>query len=82
MLYIGVSNHLKRRVVEHEMGLDKGFSTKYNCKYLIYFEAFRSINNAIKIEKELKGWRREKKDKLIKTSNPQLAFLNASLKEM
>ena len=77
--YIGVTNNLKRRIHEHENGLDNGFSKKYNCNYLVYYEEFRSINNAIKREKELKGWRRSKKDDLIKSKNPQLNFLNKML---
>lgn len=79
VLYIGVTSNLKRRIIEHENGLDKGFSKKYNCHYLIYYEEFLSINNAIKREKELKGWRRSKKDALIKSKNPQYKFLNDEL---
>ena len=80
VLYVGVTNNLKRRIIEHESGLDKGFSKKYNCNYLIYYEEFRSIHKAIKREKELKGWRRSKKDALIQSKNPQLKFLNETLK--
>ena len=80
VLYIGVTNNLKRRVVEHEDVTDKGFSRKYNCNYLVYYEEFKSINMAIRREKELKGWRRSKKDALIRSINPQLNFLNDSLK--
>jgi len=80
VLYIGVTNNLKRRIMEHESGLDKGFSKKYNCYLLIYFEEYKSINKAIKREKEIKGWRRTKKDDLIKSKNPQLNFLNETLK--
>lgn len=82
VLYIGVTNNLKRRVTEHENGLDNGFSKKYNCQYLIYYEEFKSINLAIKREKELKGWRRSKKDDLITSINPQFNFLNDKLKSM
>jgi putative endonuclease len=80
VICIGVTNNLKRRVYEHENGLDKGFSKKYNCHYLIYYEEFKSINLAIKREKKLKGWRREKKDALIKSTNSQLSFLNDIVK--
>jgi len=76
VLYIGVTNNLKRRVIEHEKGFVNGFSQKYNCHYLIYYEEFQSINLAIKREKEIKGWRRAKKNALILTTNPQLNFLN------
>jgi putative endonuclease len=82
VLYVGVTNNLKRRVYEHENGLDKGFSKKYNCHYLLFFEEFQSINLAIKREKEIKGWRRDKKDALIKSINPQFNFLNDKLKSM
>ena len=82
VLYVGVTNNLKRRVYEHENGLDFGFTKKYNCNYLIYFEEFRSINLAVKREKEIKGWRRDKKDALIKSINPQFNFLNDKLKSM
>lgn len=82
MLYVGVTNNLKGRVYEHENGLDKGFSKKYNCHYLLFFEEYRNINLAIKREKEIKGWRRDKKDALIKLINPQFNFLNDKLKSM
>ena len=82
VLYIGVTNSLKRRVIEHENGLDNGFSRKYNCLYLIYYEEFKSINLAIKREKELKGWRRSKKDDLITSINPQFNFLNDIIKSL
>ena len=82
VLYVGVTNNLKRRVYEHENGFDHGFTKNYNCHYLLYFEAYRSINRAIKREKEIKGWRREKKDKLITSINPHLNFLNDIVKSM
>jgi putative endonuclease len=82
VLYIGVTNNLKRRIIEHENGYDNGFSKKYNCNYLVYYKEFRSINIAITREKELKGWRREKKDALIRSKNPQLNFLNDTLPGM
>jgi len=82
VLYIGVTNNLRRRVLEHENRLDNGFSWKYNCHYIIYYEEYRSINEAIKREKELKGWRRSKKDALITSVNPQSIFLNDRVKSM
>ncbi len=80
VIYVGVTNNLKRRVIEHEKGTHNGFSKKYNCQYLLYYEAFKSINRAIKREKEIKGWRRLKKDALIKSINPHLSFLNDRVK--
>ena len=82
VLYVGVTNNLVRRVNEHENGLDIGFTKKYRCYYLIYFEEHRSINRAIKREKEIKAWRREKKDTLIKSINPQMNFLNDTLSSL
>jgi putative endonuclease len=72
VLYIGVTNNLKRRIIEHENGLDKGFSKKYNCNYLVYYEEYRSINSAIKREKELKGWRRSKKRCFVKINKSSI----------
>jgi putative endonuclease len=80
VLYVGVTNNLKRRIFEHETGRDFGFTRKYNCTYLIYYEEFRNIDVAIKREKQIKGWRREKKDNLIASKNPQFKFLNNTLK--
>ena len=82
MLYVGVTNSLARRVYEHENGLIEGFTKKYNCHYLIYYEHFTNIDLAIKREKQIKGWRREKKDALIATTNPQLQFLNQKEKSL
>jgi len=69
-LYIGLTNNIKRRVFEHKNKLIKGFTKKYNITKLIYFEAFSDIYSAITREKTLKGWLRNKKLELIKTTNP------------
>ncbi len=69
-LYIGVTNNLLRRINEHRLELIDGFSKKYQCKKLIYFEGFSYINDAIMREKQLKKWRRNKKIWLIKKINP------------
>jgi len=76
-LYIGVTNNLERRLLEHENEQNKkSFTAKYQIKYLLYFEKFTWVHDAIAREKELKGWRREKKLALIKSYNPNLDFLN------
>ena len=77
VLYIGVTNDLSRRVLEHKSGLNKGFTARYKCHYLIYYEYFTDINMAIKREKEIKKWRREKKEKLINGFNPEWEFLDS-----
>ena len=76
MIYVGVTNNLKRRVNEHYMGLTKGFTYKFNCKYLVYYEVFDDINIAIRREKTIKNFRREKKNNLISHFNPEWKFLN------
>ncbi len=79
VLYTGVTNNLSRRIHEHETGELGGFTKKYNCHYLFYYEYFTWIGQAIDREKEIKKWRREKKDKLISTFNPEWRFLNEEI---
>ena len=69
-LYIGVTNNLERRIWEHKNELHEGFTKKYKLKKLIYYEQFISIADAIKREKQLKGWLRSKKIELIEANNP------------
>ena len=71
VLYIGVTNDLKRRVEEHKSGLIPGFTRKYNCHKLVHYETFSDINQAIEREKTLKGWIRKRKDELINMYNPE-----------
>ena len=70
-LYIGVCAVLQDRVYQHKKNLFDGFTKKYKCHRLVYFESFAYIGDAIAREKEIKGWRREKKDALVATINPQ-----------
>jgi putative endonuclease len=70
VLYIGVTNDLLRRVYEHKHHLVDGFTAKYNVTRLIYFEQTNDAQSAIRREKQLKGWRREKKENLINQFNP------------
>jgi putative endonuclease len=79
VFYIGVTNDLKRRTSEHFSGLVPGFTTRYRCKYLVYYEKFGEINTAIEREKEMKKWSRIKKVNLIKESNLSMSFLNESI---
>jgi len=71
VLYIGVTNDLDRRVLEHKTGLLPGFSSRYKTKKLVYFEFFSDVRAAIAREKELKGWLRKRKIALIESINPQ-----------
>ncbi len=62
VIYIGVTNNLERRIHEHKNKLVDGFSKKYNLSKLVYYEITNEINFAIRREKEIKKWRREKKN--------------------
>lgn len=70
ILYIGVTNDLERRIGEHKSKLIDGFTKRYNVTKLIYVEECGEIEDAIRREKEIKGWRREKKLALIQAENP------------
>jgi len=69
-LYIGITNNLERRIVEHKEGLISGFTKQHGVCRLVYFEVYSDVRNAIRPEKQLKGWRREKKIALIRSTNP------------
>ncbi|WP_439152697.1 GIY-YIG nuclease family protein [Winogradskyella sp.] len=78
-LYIGVTNNTQKRLEQHyfdSQNAKKSFAGKYNCIYLIYYEGFESPKDAINREKELKKWRREKKNNLISNFNPKWEALN------
>ncbi|MCL5094245.1 MAG: GIY-YIG nuclease family protein [Patescibacteria group bacterium] len=79
VIYIGVTNNLKRRVYEHRIELIDGFTKKYKCKKLVYFEGTKSIISALEREKQLKKWRREKKDDLVNQLNPDWKDLYESI---
>lgn len=77
--YIGVTNNLGLRLKQHKENIQKGiktFAARYNIEYLVYYENFSWIQLAISREKELKGWRREKKLNLIKSFNEKFESLN------
>ncbi len=69
-LYIGVTNHLVKRVYEHKQHIFKGFTDKYDIDKLAYYEIHDDINEAIKREKQLKAWKRSWKLELIESHNP------------
>ena len=71
VLYTGVTNNLERRVYEHKNKLTDGFTKKYNINKLVFFETTNDIKSAIAREKQIKGWLRIKKIKLIETANPE-----------
>ena len=69
-LYIGVTSDLSRRVYEHREGLVEGFTEKYGCKLLVWYEEYPNIADAIQREKSLKRWFRKWKLELIEKLNP------------
>jgi putative endonuclease len=79
--YTGVTNDLYNRMYEHHQnrGKPKTFAGRYYCYNLVYYESFGNPDHAIAREKEIKGWRRDKKLALIKSQNPTMGFLNKSL---
>jgi len=80
VLYTGVTNNLYRRLSEHKENAKPfrhaSFAGQYNAYFLLYYERFEYIAHAIAREKEIKGWRRSKKEALINIENPGWKFLN------
>ena len=72
VIYTGVTNDLLRRVYEHKNHLDKGsFTAQYNIEKLVYYEITTDIESAISREKQIKGWNRKRKNKLVESKNPE-----------
>ncbi len=80
VFYTGVSGDLFKRVWKHKNKLLEGFTKRYNIKKLVYYECFDNPKDAIKREKEIKGWLRNKKIKLIKSVNPEFEDLSKDWK--
>jgi putative endonuclease len=76
VLYIGVTNDLERRIAEHKLLQIEGFTKRYKCIALVYYEDTPSITAALEREKELKKWSRTKKNFLIQSFNPRLKDLS------
>lgn len=70
VLYTGVTRDLQRRIAEHKLHLNKGFSDKYNTEKLVYYEVYDRLDDGIHREKQLKKWHRDWKEKLINDFNP------------
>lgn len=79
VLYIGVTNSLKRRIAEHSQGYGSSFTYNYNCSKLVYFEIYPTMNQAIAREKQLKHFKREWKNQLVETINPEWKDLSESI---
>ena len=81
-LYIGVSSDLRSRIIQHQEHLyPDSFTAKYSLEHCIYYEQYSSIEEAIAREKQIKKWRREKKEILINSLNPQWTDLWEEIKE-
>lgn len=82
VMYVGrVTNDLMRRVYEHKNKLVNGFTEKYNVNKLVYFEDSSDVQSALNREKEIKKWRREKKDALVLSMNPEWKDLSEEGKD-
>lgn len=75
--YIGVTNDIERRVLEHKTGYGSTFTKRYNLHDLLYYESIKGMQNAIDREKQLKNWHKDWKWNLIKKENPELMDLSA-----
>ena len=80
-LYIGVTSDLVKRVYEHKMKLEDGFTKKYDVDMLVYYEAADDIRSAITREKQLKKWKREWKIELIEKANPKWKDLYGDIRK-
>jgi len=78
-LYTGVTNNIRKRIQQHRDGRVPGFASQYRVHRLVHYETFGDIKAAIGREKEIKGWRREKKIALIEKINPTWDDLAADL---
>jgi putative endonuclease len=70
VLYTGVTNDLERRIYEHKHRIFEGFTKQYNLTKVVYYEYFEHIEQAIARDKEIKGWKRSRKNTLVESMNP------------
>jgi len=81
VIYTGITNDVERRCLEHKKKYVKGFTQKYNVDKLVYFETYNEVEEAIKREKQIKGYSRSKKVALIEGFNKNWKdlFLNGKI---
>ena len=77
VMYVGVTGNLERRIYEHKNKLVEGFTQKYNVDKLVYYETTNDVMAALEREKQIKKWRREKKNQLVTQMNPAWADLSS-----
>lgn len=80
VLYVGSSGNLVRRMKFHKKGYLRGFTRNYNVNKLVYYGVFADMVSARRRERQIKGWRREKKPRLIDSMNPKWVDLSNALK--
>ena len=72
VIYTGITNDLRRRVYEHKNSLDRNsFTSRYCVNKLVYYEYTGDVRAAIEREKQIKGWNRKRKNKLVESKNPK-----------
>jgi len=79
VLYTGITNNLVRRVSQHQNGEIERFTKIYKVNRLVYYETFKDRRAAISREKEIKGWRRSKKNALVEKLSPKWTDLSSTL---
>ena len=80
-LYVGVTGDLQRRMYQHKHKLTPGFASRYNLRWLVYYETTTDVRSAIAREKQIKGWKRYRKVALIESENPKWVDLSAEWSE-
>ena len=78
-MYTGVTNSLERRLWFHHRGARNAFTKRYRLDRLVHYETYNDIRDAIAREKELKGWRRDKKNQLVEKFNPKWEDLSREM---
>lgn len=79
VIYVGMTSDLEKRILQHKQKLVKGFTEKYNVNKLVYYEETKDVMAAIEREKQIKKWRREKKNQLVEFLNPEWKDLSLDL---
>lgn len=79
VLYVGVTNSLERRLWHHQNTEKPTFANRYKVDRIVYYECYNHIRDAIAREKEIKGWRRQKKNELIEPLNPRWEDFGAQM---
>ena len=75
VMYVGVTNNLENRIAQHRGGTGSAFTSRYRVDTLVHAEEYQYVEDAIAREKEIKGWRRSKKDAGVEATNPSWANL-------